>query len=515
MVALVLLIAAAIVAWATLNVWRLRRALGGRVLFAMMTAVLVWTIATAAEAAVSDLSTKIILSKIEYLGEVSVAPLLLIFSLIYTHRNRLLTRRNLIFLWITPAVIFLLVMTNEIHHLIWKNFIREEYLGDVMYIYVHGPAYLIHIVFSYACTAVSAVMLIHEYRHATKAYRRQYGAFILACLAPIIGSLLYIFNWNPLPGLDLTAISFSITGILITYGTQVFGLLDLIPIARHTLVEAMEDGMIVIDMQNRIVDVNQAVLTMFGFTSTPLGEDVFMTFHHYPLLAATLLQKPLAPMEISLPDRKNRHIDVRLTEVLGEQGQTQGYIAILRDITDRKKIEAALEEKRQQMERMAITDDLTGLYNRRHIDQVIEREFRRAERYNVDMAIALFDLDNFKQINDEFGHTCGDEALRTMAKAILSNIRTTDIAARMGGDEFLIIFPHTTSSDAWQIMERLRTFIGQMDYGCGHLEISISGGVVSWKKGIGFVETIRRVDNLLYEAKRLGKNRIVKLEEAI
>jgi diguanylate cyclase (GGDEF)-like protein/PAS domain S-box-containing protein len=514
MAALIFLIAAAIVSWATWIVWRRRQALGGRVLFWMMVAIQVWTIAAAVEAAVSSLPIKILLSKIEYLGGVSSAPLLLVFVLIYTHRNRLLTRHNLILLSTVPVLIFLLTWTNEFHNLIWTDFIRQEYPGSVLYTYVHGPMFWVHVAFAYACVGAATVLLLQEYLRATPTYRRQYGSFILAAMTPLLGGLLYLLNWNPWPGLDIAALSFAATGILISYGTQVYGLLDLVPIARHTLVEILEDGMIVIDLRNRIVDVNQAVLTMFNFTSAPIGQDVFMTFRQYPLLAATLLQKPPAPMEVTLPGKKNRHLDVRLTEVLGEQGRTQGHVAILRDITDRKQIEAALEEKHQQMQHMTITDDLTGLFNRRYVDQVIEREFRRSERYDVELALALFDIDDFKQVNDGFGHPCGDEALRTVANAILTNIRSTDIAARMGGDEFLILFPHTAAAEAWIIMERLRKYLSEIDYVCGHLAISISGGVLNWKKGVSSVETIRRVDHLLYEAKHLGKNRIIKEQES-
>jgi diguanylate cyclase (GGDEF)-like protein len=515
MVTLLFLGAAAVIAWATLIVWQRRDAPGGRVLFWMMIAIQVWSFTAAAEAATTDLSVKIFWSKVEYLGGVSAAPLLLVFTLIYTHRNRLLTLRNLILLSTMPILVLLLVWTNEFHNLIWVDFQRHIYPHDVLYVYVYGPLFWLHPIYAYICVGAAATLLFQEYRRATLTYRRQYGSFLLAALAPLVGSLLYLVGWNPMPGLDLAALSFAATGVFIAYGTQAYGLMELVPIARHTLVEVLEDGVIVIDLRNRIVDVNRAVLNMFNFKDAPIGQDAFMTFHQYPLLAATLLQKPPVPMEVILPGNPPHHLDVRLTEVFGDRGQTEGHIAVLRDITDRKMIEAALEEKRQQMEQMAITDDLTGLFNRRYLDKVIEREFRRSERYNVELAVALFDIDDFKQINDGFGHPCGDEALRTVAKAILSNTRSTDITARVGGDEFMIIFPHTTAEEAWLILDRLRKYLSEIDYVCGHLSLSISGGVMEWKKNASPVETIRRVDHLLYEAKRLGKNRIIKQAELV
>lgn len=515
MVAFILILAAGLAAWATWIVWKRRLALGGFILFWVMVSIQVWTIAAAAEAAMQTLELKIFWSKIQYLGIVSVGPLMLVFTLLYTHRHRLVTSRNALALSVVPVLTLMLVWTNEYHHLFWVDFKPHSYFGNLLYDYEHGPVFWAHLAYAYSCILLSAALLILEYQHSTNTYRRQYGSFILATLFPLLGNMVDIFNLNPLPGLDISALSFAATSLFIAYGSQAFKLLDIVPIARHTLVEHLEDGVVVIDMRNRIVDVNRAVLNMFNFERPPLGEDIFMTFHQHPLLAATLLQKPSAPMEVTLAGKTERHLDVRLTEVFGEYGQTEGHIAVIRDITDRKKVEAALEEKRQQMEHMAITDDLTGLYNRRYVDQLIEREFRRSERYGVGLSIALFDIDNFKVINDGFGHPCGDEALRTVGKAITTNVRTTDIASRVGGDEFMIIFPHTTANDAWLIMERLRKYLSEVEYVCGHLSLSISGGVVEWKRGVSPVEIVRSVDRLLYEAKRLGKNRVIKMEEYV
>ena len=502
--------AAGIVAWATWSIWKRRQAHGGLVLFWVMAAIQVWTLTAAAEAAADSLPVKIFWSKVQYLGAVSAGPLLLVFTLLYTHRRRLLTRRNALLLSIVPILIFLLVLTNEAHHLIWTEFIPQQTLGGILYRYEHGPLFWLHIAYAYLCVAAAAALLIQEYRRSQATYRRQYASFILATLLPLAGSVFYVSGISPLPGLDLSALAMAGTGIFILHGTRAFGLLDLLPIARHTLVEHLEDGVIVIDLRNRIVDVNRAVMNAFGFERPPLGQDVFMTFHQVPLLAATLLQKPRAPMEISLPGQPERHLDVRLTQVLGDRGQTEGYIAVLRDISDRKRIEAALEEKSRQLERMAITDDLTGLFNRRYVDQLIEREFRRSERYHIELSMALFDIDDFKRINDSLGHAHGDDALRAVARAIQAITRSTDIAARVGGDEFMILFPHTSAEDAWKIMERLRTYLGDSALAFGGVALSISGGVMAWKKGVNPADIVRNVDDLLYEAKRLGKNRVVR-----
>ncbi len=174
----------------------------------------------------------------------------------------------------------------------------------------------------------------------------------------------------------------------------------------------------------------------------------------------------------------------------------------------------ALENARlfKEVERLAITDELTGLYNRRHLLELSEREFNMARRYQHPISIIFLDLDDFKQINDLYGHAAGDQALRAVAKRARACIRSVDVLARYGGEEFTILLPETDNSTALEVGERLRREIAAST-------IETEQGAISLTASVGVATThappsdlaylIDQADRAMYEAKQGGGNRVV------
>jgi diguanylate cyclase (GGDEF)-like protein len=166
-----------------------------------------------------------------------------------------------------------------------------------------------------------------------------------------------------------------------------------------------------------------------------------------------------------------------------------------------------------ETERLAITDGLTGLYNRRHIIQLAEKELERAKRYHHPLSLILFDVDRFKNINDTYGHPAGDKVLMNIAQYCLSRMRTTDIFGRFGGEEFLVLLPETDRESAIVVAERLRQEIEFLRVNTDERQISItiSIGVVTYtsRKNISLEELMKRLDHALYAAKHEGRNRVV------
>lgn len=168
------------------------------------------------------------------------------------------------------------------------------------------------------------------------------------------------------------------------------------------------------------------------------------------------------------------------------------------------------------LEQENITDSLTGLYNRRYLDFRLKEEIAIAQRYVRPLSVLLFDIDNFKKINDIHGHQAGDQVLSSLRDIIIETIRESDIAARYGGDEFLVIAPHTRIEDAAALAERLRECVAsyQFTYSVGpirqevlHIEISV--GVADICNEVNTHEKlILIVDNCLYCAKQEGRNRV-------
>lgn len=504
---------AAAIAWLT---WRRRAVSGALALSWLMLVVVVWALSSGLEAASGTLDAKILFAKIEYLGSSSAAPIFLIFSLTYARQNQWLKRRNLILLWSIPSIITLLAWTNEWHHLIWTSITPNPVAGLDLYVFHHGIAFYFLVAYVSLCNAASIVVLYRAYLHSPKVYRRQIDIIIAGALIPWVGSFVYVFNLVPVPGLDIPPIAFALTGCILMWGILYYQLFNLTPIARDALIENLREGILVLDTQDRLVDMNPAALRMFDLAEVPAGNACSTAFQKWPTLLEALDQKSEKPVEIELASSAVKFVDVRMVPIQGRKNRISGYLVTVQDISERRYIAAALEAQTRELERQAITDDLTGLYNRRYTNEVLAREFQRSERHHSPLSLALFDVDNFKMINDRYGHACGDEALKAIARELRAGLRATDIAARMGGDEFLIIFLESEPAMAWIGLERLRARLAvvRLDQADGGpLQMTISGGLTSWFPGDTPDEALKRTDRLLYEAKNAGKDRILKSEQ--
>lgn len=165
-----------------------------------------------------------------------------------------------------------------------------------------------------------------------------------------------------------------------------------------------------------------------------------------------------------------------------------------------------------KLQSLAATDGLTGLVNRRQFNQQLDAEIARSKRYRKPLSLALFDIDDFKKINDFYGHTTGDRILKELGLLIIQNVRESDIAARYGGEEFALILPETGQIDAYDLLERIRAMIERTVF-ClpdNPMTATISVGVaqLDLDEAKGY-EIIEKADAALYEAKKLGKNQVV------
>lgn len=161
---------------------------------------------------------------------------------------------------------------------------------------------------------------------------------------------------------------------------------------------------------------------------------------------------------------------------------------------------------------LSLTDPLTGLYNRRHLDNNLEREFLRAKRYKNELSIAVIDIDFFKKVNDTYGHLCGDYVLKEVAYMILDTLRKTDMVFRYGGEEFVAILTETPIDKAVIPLERLRNAVENYPfvYNGEKFQVTISIGVSSTKKETETSgEFLDFADKALYFAKNQGRNRVI------
>ncbi len=189
-----------------------------------------------------------------------------------------------------------------------------------------------------------------------------------------------------------------------------------------------------------------------------------------------------------------------------------GAIETLQDVSDRRKAELALKESERLYRELSITDGLTHLYNSRHFFGRAREEIERCNRYASPLSLILMDVDNFKNFNDTYGHIDGDRVLAKLADVIREGIRGVDSAYRYGGEEFIVLFPETEPEEAAIVAERIRRTFEQTTFSpkdgvCVNVTISIGGG--SYHQGEDLTNFVKRIDGAMYEAKRLGRNRVV------
>ncbi|MCU0967005.1 MAG: diguanylate cyclase [Burkholderiaceae bacterium] len=164
-----------------------------------------------------------------------------------------------------------------------------------------------------------------------------------------------------------------------------------------------------------------------------------------------------------------------------------------------------------RIHKLATRDDLTGLINRRHMEELAEMEQRRALRSGSLPCLCLVDIDHFKRVNDHHGHAAGDEVLRLFARHAAASMRDTDVLARWGGEEFLVMLPDTRPDEARTGFERLRRLLSR-DEAWGersHMRVSFSAGLTAWRPGEALRDALARADHALYEAKATGRDRLV------
>ena len=172
------------------------------------------------------------------------------------------------------------------------------------------------------------------------------------------------------------------------------------------------------------------------------------------------------------------------------------------------RLQQAMADK-EQLERLANFDSLTGLYNRRAILGKLHELVNSANRYKEDFSLIMLDIDHFKKVNDRYGHLTGDEVLEKIATLIHQNVRDTDIVGRYGGEEFIIILPQTNLSSAWVVAERLRSIIEKTELKSSTgttFSITVSQGLAGGERGEHAYSLISRADEALYKAKEKGRN---------
>ncbi|TVX95509.1 diguanylate cyclase [Cohnella terricola] len=475
-----------------------------------------------------------------------LGPGWLFFVFFLTNRSIQL-KWSRIALYISPAVLCVAAALWNPDRLFMSS-VRDNYMDRL-----YGPLFWVLVLVQFAYLFIAMMNMFHALKTVNSVNQKKQlataliGMFVLTGfgLLDVLVNVL-LSEWIPIiPGLLSSGILLS--DLCFVFAIYRYGVFDILSMAQRDIIEHMTTGVIVVDENDKVLEVNRGATPLVQVTKgdtfemekflAPLqvqGEvyEFLYRYNHHPY---ERLQ-----MEFSLQENSGRHVSIQISPVLDNRRTLLGRIITFHDVSELRKLVVEMNRKNealhernlelisiqeelfrvnQKLEQMAVTDGLTGCYNRRYLMQQLEHEVLLNMRYQIPFAIFLFDIDHFKQINDKYGHLVGDEVIRSTANIVRSMLRRTDILARYGGEEFTVYLPHTNREQSELLAEKIMLAVGEnlVDAGLDKVHITISMGVLSESSENLKIndpkEYLREVfasaDSALYKAKNGGRNRVV------
>ncbi len=334
--------------------WRRRATAGANIFAILMLLVAEWSVGYGIELAQTALPAKLFWAKWQYLGIAFTPAAWLYLSLQYTGRERWLTQRRYgrQLLLLGPTITAVLVWFNEAHGLIWQTTRLDSSGSFITLVLTYGPWFWVHVTLSYLYLALGTVALLKSFFQAQSLYKGQVGILLIGALMPWLGNLLYITGLNPLPGLDLTPLAFILTGLIAAGGMFHFQFLNIVPIARDTIIEGMRDGLIVLDAQDQIIDMNPAAEAI---TQRPLasafGQSFTQVLDQSAQLSGGTANEQGAIVEIITGvGEAARYYEVQSVQLTNKHWRHTGQLIVLHETTDRKQFESRLQRAKEDAE---------------------------------------------------------------------------------------------------------------------------------------------------------------------
>jgi PAS domain S-box-containing protein/putative nucleotidyltransferase with HDIG domain len=372
----IMMIAAVICVFIVVYVWIRRRKNSETIpLTVLMLVITEWIAAALLGLLDQNLSHNILWARVEYIGVVSVPLSLLVYVLYHYGYKEQLTSKRLAWLTLIPLVTLGLAWTNGYHGLIWVRYVPYLENGLVLSEKTYGLGFWVYWTYSYLVLLAATVVTIRQVLVSAKIFRWQGIVVVIGILVPWVGNLVYVLHINPFGNLDLTPLSFSVTGIMVAIGMFRWQLFDIRPVAQAAVIAGMADGLMILDDQDRVVEVNPAAQAILGLSTEKLiGEQM-----------EKIIANRLSPGEKSRW-KKGRTIELKFTRA-GKNRDYQlsgspfyqnddalgGKIIFLHDVTDRKR----LEEKLREMER-------------KHAEALLRQVENKYETLYQNMSVGVF-----------------------------------------------------------------------------------------------------------------------------
>ncbi|MDT8898349.1 diguanylate cyclase [Thermanaerothrix sp. 4228-RoL] len=459
--------------------------------------------------ALASPTVTVLAAQLQYAFLGALPVLWLFFALEYSGQKTWLQPMRAWLFGVVPLLTFLLVLTNPWHRLIWESYRLVEQGRFLLFRVEHyGAWFWVHLAYSYALMLAGGYWILRECggRHLPR-YQMARQMVALALL-PLAFNLFDLFYALPHWGQGLTPLGFALSGIGLGGLLLRYRGLNQLPIARQAVFDHLSEGVIILDHQLRVVDLNHAAQRLFQLERVAwVGESVAVLF---PFWHAGLIPSTSDPLDVDLCLRSAEtdvatYYQVRVIMLTNAHGRGLGYVITLSDQTERITYLQAIEQEAQ-------TDPLTGLFNRRMFWQIAARAVAHSQVTHQPLALIEIDLDHFKAINDACGHLIGDAVLVEIGHRIQGVLRATDVLGRLGGDELVALLPAVTMRDAESIAQRMRREVAdrpiQIEGWAVMCTISLGVAVTDGACPLTLEQLVDQADRALYRVKRRGGNAV-------
>ncbi len=458
-----------------------------------------------------DLREVMFWNQFQYVGLPFIPVLWFLMALFYTKTIDSAKGAAYQLLFLAPTAAFIVRLTNSWHNLFYTSWEMKEYFDYYTPYMGRGPWFYVNILYVIISLLWTILIYARYYKHRSNRAGSPFPVFLFASFLPLAGVLITIFAHKRF-STDFAALVMPISLLIIAYGIFKHDFLEIRTLARETVFENNYAGMLILEPELKIIDYNKAAKEFFQALSLSLDT--------YPLEEILLREPELMEIlksdvcqEYSLViDGEERFFEIDTLPLGNSEGKDTRTLKSIRDITEKRKIEQTLRV-------LATTDSLSGLYNRAEFTRLAHREFKWAKIRDQELSLLMVDLDGFKALNDTYGHAAGDEAIRQIGSILLSKFRKTDIAGRIGGEEFAVLMKNASLKDAQVAAEKFRDTVDRtkVAYRDREISLTVSIGVASSasaESASGVEDVLRQADDALYIAKAKGRNCVAVWGEA-
>ena len=483
------------------------------------------------------------------------------FAMQHAQRDRWLKAGRLVLLCLVPSVTVVVALTNRFHRLLWQSW-AVRWIGGFSALSVqYGRWFWVHAVYSFSLLIVGSAIITGEYVRSHRLFQRQSRLLVVGVVVPILFNVVYVFRLVPGFSKDYSPLVYALSGVLFTVSIFRYGLLDVVPVARQTLFETMNDGILVLDRLERVVDVNAAAAAILGVDQDELigrplvpragaagrAREAAGLESEAPGAARALgalgatgatgsstvgaagLESgstgrvpaklegrvPSVPAELATGATRFDHCqagsdgprtwDVQVTPLRDDRGQSVGRLVMFHEVTELRRLV-------DQVDELTRVDSLTGLYTRNYVVERLAVERERSQQLGRPLALLLIDVDRFRQVSADHGLVTAERVVSRVAEVVRRESGDRAVIGRFGVAAFLVLLPEADAEGAMAAAERVRQTVaggvGSGGVGSGGPAVTVSVGVLAAdaQTTLGDEELLKRADMALYTAKGAGRN---------